>query len=97
MSVFQDVVGENATGTGNTAAVQYDRFAVEAGVQVFGTFVGTYDVELSIDGTNFSKFATGKTGPEFLALPAARKCRLAVTAYTSGTIEWRVGGVAHPN
>jgi len=94
MSVFDNVAGVDATGTGNTDAVEYHRFCVNSGIQVFGTFVGTYDVELSIDGTNFSKFATGKTAPEFIALPAARKARLAVTAFTSGAIKWRVGGVA---
>ena len=96
MSSFQSEAGANAGATGATAAVLYDRFGVHAGIQVFGTFVGTYDVELSIDGTNFSKYSTGKTAPTFLDIPAARKARINVTAWTSGTIEWRVGGISSP-
>ncbi len=93
MAEYDHLVGASAAGTGVTAAVDLDRFCVDPSVQVFGTFVGTYDIERSLDGTNFNIDTTGETAPGLFDVRACKQIRLNVTAYTSGTVEWVVGGV----
>lgn len=70
-------------------------------VNIFGTFVGTYTVEGSVDGTNFEALLdyfgnslAGKTAALWAQLPAGLKAvRINCTAYTSGDIEGAVGGI----
>lgn len=64
-------------------------------VAVTGTFVGTYDVEVSGDGTNFAPAHTGKTVPGVWALPLGSiRARVRVTAFTSGTVASHAFGIA---
>jgi hypothetical protein len=61
-------------------------------VYISGTFVGTVVTEASADGTNFAPVAAGLTAPGIVRVPAtAKKVRLNVTAFTSGTIVGHVG------
>lgn len=82
------------TGTGQTAAVEIAHLE-EAAIVVGGTFVGTFELEVSPDGTMWVPHATitGKTAP--FAGEIGYRCkqvRLSCTAHTSGTIESFVAG-----
>lgn len=65
---------------------------------VYGTFVGTYKLEVSNDGTNYvpatdsaAAAVSGKTVPAAYALSGPfAYIRLTCTAYTSGTISWNM-------
>lgn len=61
---------------------------------VSGTFVGTVQIEISVDGTNFAITGSALTAPGSVAIPqAARKVRSNCTAWTSGTITAVAGWV----
>jgi hypothetical protein len=70
-------------------------------INVYGTFVGTYTIEGSVDGTNFSPLLdifgnslAGLTAPTWAQLPAGLKSvRLDMTAWTSGAADANVGGM----
>lgn len=67
----------------------------ELHVMVYGTFVGTYDLEVSMDGTNFVQHPThnGLTAPAILAVGMpCKSVRLNCTAFTSGTISAEAAG-----
>ena len=65
-------------------------------VTVGGTFVGTYSIEVSMDGTTFvvHPSASAKTAPFVLDIAANTYKQVQVTcsAYTSGTIKCLLGG-----
>lgn len=70
-------------------------------VVVGGTFVATYSVEGSVDGTTFFALSdihgnslAGLTAGVAAQLPAGLKAvRLDVTAFTSGSVDGGVGGL----
>ena len=70
-------------------------------IMIGGTFVGTYSVEGSVDGTTFAAMSdihgnslAGLTAPTTRQLPVGLNAvRVNCTAYTSGTIESDVGGL----
>lgn len=70
----------------NNAGVGLDGDDFDMYVQ--GTFVGTVQLEISADGTNYVPEGTAVTVPDRIAIPnSAQFARIDVTAYTSGTIE----------
>ena len=69
----------------------------KVGVQVFGTFVATVAVEISLDGSTFAPFGAALTAPGIVEVPfPARLIRINVTAFTSGTIEATAAYVIRP-
>lgn len=99
MSKFRTIALSDLTGTGQSTAANVSDLDV-LHITVGGTFVGTYTVEGSTDGTNFAAIVdinanslTGLTAPTTAQLPAGlRSVRVNCTAYTSGTIESDVSG-----
>lgn len=88
---FADITSAAANASKNVSV--FTQSGGAGNVYVNGTFVGTYDVEVSVDNTNFSPAHTGKTVPGVWALPAgAIFSRVRVTAFTSGTVKSQVGG-----
>lgn len=84
----------DVAATGNSAAIQIADLE-EVYVMIFGTFVGTWTVQVSFDdGTTWATFATGTESgqPSVTAkLPPAGKARLGFTR-TSGTLKGALGG-----
>lgn len=80
-------VGSAASNTAVDVSVCED-----AQIFVGGTFVGTYSVMESADGTAFTAHQAAKTAGDIFALQTGtRKVKITCTAYTSGTIVSRVG------
>lgn len=93
-----DIGGLTGTGVGSAVNVE----ALEDIVAVVGgTFVGTYSIEGSMDGTTFYALTdvfgnslAGLTAGVAAQLPAGLKeVRLNCTAFTSGSIDGAVGGL----
>lgn len=68
----------------------------KAGVQIFGTFVGTIKIEGSNDGgTTFTQIGADITAPTFVEVAAyAENIRLNVSAWTSGVITGLYAGMS---
>lgn len=64
---------------------------VDVTVAVGGTFVGTWSLKISFDGTTFFQFATNTTAAN-TTLPRCAKARVDCTAFTSGAISSGYGG-----
>ncbi len=61
---------------------------VRTGVQISGTFVGTVQVEVSNNGTDWSPYGTALTAPGVVEVTQpCEQVRARCTAYTSGTIK----------
>lgn len=77
----------NVPGTATAGLQQAVGHMREKYVQVAGTFVGSLDVEVSLDGgNNFFVSLTGITGPTIKSIPEpATHIRVNVTAFSSGT------------
>jgi len=92
MSAFQSRAAADLTGTGQNAGVEVSD--MESGFYwVVGTFVGTVQVQVSPDGTNWVNEGSALTVPGKIAMPAGTKqMRADCTAFTSGTIEGVVTG-----
>ena len=59
---------------------------IDKWLKLTGTFVGSFDIEVSTDGTVWSKVTTGLTAAGWTAITQTCKfVRIATTAYTSGT------------
>lgn len=80
----------DAVEAGAAAAVEELR---DASVTVSGTFVGTVAVQISHDGTEYVNAAAAVTAPAVITIPVCKSVRLNCTAFTSGVIKGRVGGV----
>lgn len=62
-------------------------------VFVYGTFVGTWKVQISFDqGTTWADWDTGTAGKLTAVLPPAGRVRFICTAFTSGTLRAAYGG-----
>jgi len=85
-----DLTGIDVTDAIDVSGMEH--FAVTVG----GTFVGTYSVEVSQDGTTFVAHpdATDKTAPFVLAVSdnPYKEVRVNCTAHTSGTLKNLLGG-----
>lgn len=93
MSKFQTRAAADLTATGQNAGVEVSDLET-AHYWVVGTFVGTLQVQISPDGTNWVNEGSALTAPGYVAIPAAAKqVRGDCTAYTSGTIEGVITGV----
>lgn len=78
-----------ATGTGVPTMVNRYR---EKTVQIGGTFVGSLDLEGTIDDVEFEKLITGITAPGLFTITAAvLRIRTNVTAWTSGQATAKIG------
>lgn len=92
-------IGSHKGGAlGSHAAVEVDA-AVDVSslsdvvVQVSGTFVGTVQIEVSQDGTNFAQFGANQTAPGILEITIpCKQIRSRCSAYTSGTAVTTYGG-----
>lgn len=84
-----------------TATGQSDPVNVPSGtpfnLTIWGTFVGTVQLERRVDGANWAPVSSEGTPVEFtepcsevVSAPASSQYRLNCTAYTSGTINWRL-------
>lgn len=100
MGKQRSIALDDLTATGATAGVSVKDFESLI-IVVGGTFVGTYTIEGSMDGTNFAAL-TDTYGTSLAGLTAARAAQLPAgltqvrvdcTAYTSGTIESDAGGI----
>lgn len=91
---FRDLEDITAAGPNTDIDVSdYPRTAV----QIYGTFVATVAVEISLDGSTFAPFGAALTAPGIVEVPiAARRLRLNATAFTSGTIEATASYVIRP-
>ena len=93
MPSFQTRALADLGGTGQNAGVHVGDLET-ADVWVVGTFVGTLQVQVSPDGTNWVNEGSALTAPGKISIPkAAKQVRGDCTAYTSGTIEMVVTGV----
>jgi hypothetical protein len=93
MSKQRSVALANITSAAANAAVGVTDFE-DATLFVTGTFVGTYEVYESGDGTNFAPTYSANTAPEAFALQRGTShVKVNCSAYTSGTIKSHVGGV----
>lgn len=83
-------VAVGATGAGTP--VMCNRYR-EKTVQIYGTFVGSLDLEGTVDGTDFSPLIASVTAPGIYTITAAVKfVRTNVTAYVSGQAAAVMGG-----
>jgi len=65
-----------------------------AAMWVVGTFVGTWQMQISPDNTNWIDEGSSDTVPGRVVIPAdAQFARIDVTAFTSGTFESLITGV----
>lgn len=90
---FSKPLGDlTATGAGSAVDVSH---LEEVSFLVGGTFVGTYDVEVSFDGSVWVPHPdhNGETAPKAgdVAIPI-KQVRINCTAFTSGTLECHVSG-----
>jgi hypothetical protein len=84
-----DVPVSVAAGTASSLVDNHDSVVVLAS----GTFTGTYQVQVSGDGTNWTNFGTALTAAGNLPVTIlCSKVRLNCTAYTSGTPVFLVMG-----
>ena len=92
MNVITLLNAVTATGAGSTVEplVDADHQIDNLPVQVFGTFVGTVAIEVSLDGTTWHAYAS-KTAAEAFTVPYFPYVRANVTAYTSGSISAKIG------
>ncbi len=92
MSTQKSVAMANVGSATSNTAVDVSRFET-ASVYVSGTFVATYSIMESGDGTNFAATHTGKTaGGIFELSKSTKQVKITATAWTSGTIVSHVGG-----
>lgn len=83
-------VSGTSTGTGATTDISD---LDEAWVAITGTFVGTVQVQISMDGgTTWSVFQSITTAVVSNQLPACKRVRAVCSAFTSGTILASVSG-----
>lgn len=77
-----------ATGTSTAGqTLDVEGYDVPVGVGVFGTFVGTMQIEVSMDGTNWAPFGAALTAPGTVKIDIPVKMvRAHCTAWTSGAI-----------
>jgi hypothetical protein len=86
------VVASAATGNGTAYDVAHAQ-AASVAVFVGGTFVGTYQVKVSHDGTNFVQYGSNLTAPGVVEIKIPVKMvRVDCSAYTSGQGVASVGG-----
>lgn len=107
MPNFRNSTTSNITTNGGTVTLAYRQFYNGGvGVQVTGTFSGTLQFEMTIDGTNFvavqttnvntGSVATTTTGTGIFKFDVvgALVVRVRATAFTSGTATVTVVGMA---
>lgn len=107
MPNFRNSTTSNITTNGGTVTLAYRQFYNGGvGVQVTGTFSGTLQFEMTIDGTNFvavqttnvntGVVATTTTGTGIFRFDVvgALVVRVRATAFTSGTATVTVVGMA---
>ena len=93
MSKWQSRPLADLTGTGQNAGVEVSDLESSA-VWIVGTFVGTAQMQVSPDGTNWVDEGAALTTPGKVAVPDyVKQVRVDCTAYTSGTIESLVTGI----
>lgn len=69
------------------------RHLEELVVQISGTFVGTAQIEISQDGTNFAQFGANQTAPAVVQITVpCQQVRVRCSAFTSGSIVSTYGG-----
>lgn len=62
-------------------------------IQIHGTFVGSLQIEASIDGSDFFPVGAAQTAPSVVPLPETVEfVRVRTTAYTSGEPKAVLGG-----
>jgi len=92
MSRFQARPLADITSQAANAGVEVSDFE-SATAWVLGTFVGTVQMQISPDGTNWVNSGSAVTAVATIAIPdTAKQVRFDCTAYTSGTIEGVVTG-----
>lgn len=94
------VVSGTFTGTGESASLAFGPDGFGGNVSLWGTFVGTVKVQRSFDGgttwidvTDSNGLVYEYTGPASFRIDEPEKSvlyRLNCTAYTSGTINYRL-------
>ncbi len=94
-TTFQRTISGVPAAVDVSPAIDVNRASQKA-VQTSGTFAATYDVEGSLDGTNFAAVPNGSglTAPAVVDIPGYyRQLRINVTAYTSGAIVAKAAGL----
>lgn len=77
--------GTWATSTATSAAVDVSHLR-DLKVMLGGTFVGTWVVDISWDGTTFVPWEAGRTTPGvYTTIPACKAFKMRCSAFTSGT------------
>lgn len=93
MGSFNTKTTADLTGTGQNAGVDVSDLET-ASYWVFGTFVGTVQMQVSPDGTNWVDEGSPVSAAARISIPQeAKQARLDCTAYTSGTIESAITGI----
>ena len=89
-TVYTLLSAVTATGAGSAVTPIHNGGKHEnLNVIIYGTFVGTVDIEGSLDGTNYVAI-TSKTAPFAGKVADFPYVRANVTAYTSGSISAKV-------
>lgn len=90
---YEEALADITSATANAASADVSSME-KLMLAISGTFVGTVQAEVSVDGTKFSKYGTALTAPGVVEIASpCKKVRANCTAYTSGTIESRLSGV----
>lgn len=92
MNVITLLNAVTGTGAGSTVepVLDADSQYQNLPVQIYGTFVGTVQTQVSLDGTNWFTYASD-TAPDAFTIPYFPYVRANVSAYTSGTINAKIG------
>lgn len=84
-----NVFGSVATGTWATSTATSAAYDVsdlhDVTVMVGGTFVGTWFIDVSWDGTTFAAWESRTTPGAYTKLPACKQFKVRCSAFTSGT------------
>lgn len=93
MANFDLIERNGITGTGLAGAVDVQEVANGMGLTLSGTFVASVQVLLSFDGVAFVPFEAVKTVAGYYAIPPCHSVDLDCTAFTSGQVDWQLGGL----
>lgn len=78
------VAGAWQTSTASSAAVDVSHLT-DVQVALAGTFVGTWFVDISFDGTTFAAWGSLTAPGPYVKIPQCKQFKMRCSAFTSGT------------